>query len=104
MSRLIVLGVLAVALASAAAVRADEPAAAAAGPAASAAQLVAAAASAPAAKVQHCYKEYRVGSNLPVTHCETEEDANDPAAKERIRDVQLNIQRSQVSIRPPGGN
>ena len=114
MHKFIALGLSALALVSSAAVRADDAAQAAqatpatqaaeAAPAASAAQVAAAPASAAAKPQQHCWKEYRVGSNMPVTHCETSED-NDPQHQAQVRNIQNEITREAgAAARAPGGH
>jgi hypothetical protein len=102
------LGLAALALAATTAVRAEDPNPAAQAPeaapaASSAAQVAAAPASAAAARQQHCWKEYRVGSNLPVTHCESA-DESEAERLERVRNVQNAIMRNNATaVRAPGG-
>ena len=95
MRTLLCIGSVAAALFAATAARADDPAA----PAATTAPATPAA-SAPATPRQHCYKEYRVGSNFPVTHCESEETAAD---RQRIDAIQGEIRRSTSQVTAPGG-
>lgn len=102
MQRSIALALAALALVSSAVVRADDPAPAAqAAPAASGAEVAAAQASAPAAPKQHCWKEYRVGSNFPVTHCESTEET-EAQRQERMRNVENAITRSNNMVRAVG--
>lgn len=105
MHRFIVMALGAAALASSAVVLAEDPGTAApAAAAASAAPMVTVAASSPTApKTQHCWKEYRVGSSFPVTHCEAVDEANDPVQQKRIRDIEDTIRQNHNGIRPPGG-
>jgi hypothetical protein len=60
-------------------------------------------ASAPQAAKQVCHKEYRVGSNFPVTVCETPENPlADAERREHLREIQDQIRQSTNSMKPPG--
>ena len=102
MHRSIAMVLAGLAFASSAVVRADDSATAAqAAPAASAAEVAAASASAPAAPKQHCWKEYRVGSNFPVTHCEST-DESEAQRQERLRNVENAVTRTNTMVKGVG--
>jgi len=102
MHRSIAVALAGLALMTSAVVRADDSAPAAqAAPAASGAEVAAASASAPAAPKQHCWKEYRVGSNFPVTHCEPT-DESEAQRQERIRNVENAATRNNNMVRGVG--
>jgi len=60
-----------------------------------------AAASAPAQPQQHCWREYHVGSNFPVTHCESDNSETEAERQRRLGEWHNSLTRANQSAKPP---